>query len=150
MKYNLTKKRQPISGKDKTIDNTIIKNIMKSQISYEEELELIDSGSFINFGQKPVTITIYEDDGTRLSVKAEFIFDKTVGDESFKVSQIDNFTLLLSVRHKGHLANYGYINPIKIGSFNGHELFFNIRMDINGNEDSVSICYSWFKGKKIS
>ncbi|MFM7894720.1 MAG: DUF6864 domain-containing function [Flavobacterium sp.] len=123
---------------------------MKSQISYEEELELIDSGSFINFGQKTVTITIYEDDGTRLSVKTEFVFDKTAGDEAFKFSQFDNFTLLLTVRHKGHLANYGYINPIKIGSFNGHELFFNIRIDINSNEDSASMSYSWFKGKKIS
>ena len=122
---------------------------MKSKISYEEELELIDSGTFIHFNQqKPVTITINEDDGTNLSVRLEFVYDKLAGEKAFDISQFNIYTINLKVIHKGYLANYGYINPVKVGSYNGHDLFFNIRIDINSIEDSPLINYSWFKGQK--
>lgn len=124
---------------------------MKSKITYEDEFELIDSGTFINFGQsKPVTITINEEDGTSLSIKLKFNYDKSAKEASFDFSQQDAYTLILSVKHNGIIANYGYINPVVVGTFNGHELFFNIRIDINSIEDSPLINYSWFKGKKIS
>lgn len=121
---------------------------MKSTISYDDELQLIDSGTFLHYGFKPVTISIKEDDGTSLNIRLEFVFDKSVGDTSFKFSQLDKFTLLLKVTHNGRLVNYGYKSPVKVGSFNGHELFFNIRVNINSVEDSPVISYSWFKGKK--
>lgn len=125
---------------------------MKSKISYEEELEIIDSGTFIHFSQKkPVTITINEDDGTSLSIRIEFVYDKLAGDEAFKFSQHDLYTLILKVTHKGMLANYGYNSHVKVGYFNGHELFFNIRVDINSIEDdSPLIHYTWLKGQKTS
>ncbi|HLO72920.1 MAG TPA: hypothetical protein VK164_03205 [Flavobacterium sp.] len=124
---------------------------MKSKINYENEVELIDSGTFINYGQdKPVTITIKEEDGTSLGIKVKFNYDKSAKEASFNFSQQDTYTLILTVTHNGLIANYGYINPVLVGTFNGHELYFNIRIDINGIEDSPLIHYSWFKGKKIS
>ncbi len=123
---------------------------MKSKISYENEVELIDSGTFINFGQdKPVSITINEADGTSLSIKVKFTYDKTVKEASFNFSQQDIYTLILSVIHNGIIANYGYVKPVVVGTFNGYELYFNIKIDINSPEDSPLIHYSWFKGKKI-
>ena len=124
---------------------------MKSKISYDDGFELIDSGTFINFGQnKPVTISINEEDGTSLSIKLEFIYDKSAKEASFNFSQQDIYTLILKVNHNGIIANYGYINPVVVGTYNGHELFFNVRIDINSIEDSPLINYSWFKGTKIS
>jgi hypothetical protein len=122
---------------------------MKSRIFYENNLELIDYGTFIHFNQKePVTLTVSEDDGTNLSVRLEFVYDKDAGEKAFDFSQYNNYTLNLKVTHKGHLTNYGYVNPVKVGTFNGHELYFNIRVDINSIEDSPLIHYSWFKGQK--
>ena len=122
---------------------------MKSKISYEEELEIIDSGTFIHFDQKkPVTITINEDDGTNLSIRLEFVHEKFESGEVFKFSEHNVYTLNLKVTHTGQLANFGYVNPVNVGSFNGHELFFNIRVDINGAADSPLIHYTWFKGQK--
>lgn len=122
---------------------------MKSKIFYEEELELIDSGSFIHFKQEfPVTISICEDDGVNINIRLEFVYDITAEAESFKFSQYNSDTLKITIKHKGQLANYGYINPVNVGSFNGHELFFNIRIDINAIGDNPLISYSWFKGKK--
>ena len=122
---------------------------MKSKIIYDEELELIDSGSFIHYKQEiPVTISISEDDGVNINIRLEFVYDKTAEEESFKFSQYNNSTLQITVKHKGQLANYGYINPVNVGSFNGYELLFNIRIDINNIGDNPLISYSWFKGKK--
>ena len=122
---------------------------MKSKISYDEELEIIDTGTFIHFEQKkPVKITINEDDGTNLSIRLEFILDKSASGEFFKLSKHNIYTLNLKVTHKGQLANFGYVSPVSIGTFNGHELFFNIRVDINSDVDAPLIHYTWFKGQK--
>lgn len=122
---------------------------MKSKIIYDDEIVLIDSGTFINFSpNKPVTITINETDGTSLSIKLKFNYDKSVKEASFDFSQQDKFTLILSIKHNGIIANYGYLKPVTVGTFDGHELFFNIRIDINNTDDSPLINYSWYKGKK--
>jgi len=86
---------------------------MKTIITYDDGLELIDSGTFINFKQeKSVSLSIYEEDGTRLSIKIEFIYDKSVKESSFDFSQQDIYTLLLKVTHNGIIANYGYIKQL--------------------------------------
>jgi len=122
---------------------------MKSKIFYDDDLEIIDTGTFIHFGQeKPVTISINEDDGTNLNIRFEFVYDKTINEASLKFAKHNNDTLKITVRHKGVMANYGYINPVSVGSFNGHELFFNVRIDFNSFDDSPLLNYTWFKGKK--
>lgn len=124
---------------------------MNSKITYDNEIELLQSNSFIHYNQnEPVTISITEDDNTNINIRLEFNYDKDIEKESFKFSEHDVDTLKITINHKGQLLNYGYINPIKIGVFNNYELFFNLRIDINSTEDSPLVNYTWYKGKKVS
>ncbi|WP_445454236.1 DUF6864 domain-containing function [Flavobacterium sp. 25HG05S-40] len=124
---------------------------MTTKILYEGELELIDNGTFLHYSlEKPVTLSITESDGVKINIRLEFVYSKVIrqSERVFTFTEYNSDTLKITIKHDGLLANFGYVEPVKIGSFDGHELFFNLRVDINSKEDSPVIHYTWFKGKK--
>ena len=121
---------------------------MKTKILYDNELEVLDSGTFIHYDlEKPVTLSISEPDGTNINIRIEFLHDTDAKDELFKISKYNDDTLKIEIKHKGKLLNHGFINPVNVGGFNGHELFFNIRLDLNSVKDSPLVTYTWFQRK---
>jgi hypothetical protein len=122
---------------------------MKSKIFYDDETEIIESYTFIHYDMdKAVTFSIKEDDGTKINIRLEFIYDKNIKGENFNFTEYNSDTLKITVTHNGQLMNYGYVKPLKIGSFNNHNLYFNIRVDLNTLQDSPLINYTFYKGKK--
>ena len=125
--------------------------MMKSLITFEDNSYLIDAGSFIHSAPNQFAkIEITESDGTKLSVVLKFIYNINAKDATFEFSQQDIYTLILTIKHNGIILNHGYPSPVSLGTFDKHELLFNLRVNINSPEDCPKVSYSWYKGKLIA
>lgn len=120
-----------------------------TKIKFDDPWVLLDSGTFIHYdNEKPLTLTIIESDGTPISVRFTFQKDSENKQPLIKFGSFDKDTILVTITHNGHLSNFGFLKPVKFGSFNGKELFFNFRLDLNNADDSILINFSWFTGKE--
>ncbi|MGV3460685.1 MAG: DUF6864 domain-containing function [Flavobacterium sp.] len=123
--------------------------MIKTEIIANIPWKILDSGTVIHYDDsQPITFQIVEDDGTEINIRFEFIGEKGISDE-VKLNQYDKDTILIEIRHGMFLTNYGFVKPFKVGTFNGLELLFNFRIDINGSGDSVLMHYTWYTGEEV-
>ena len=119
-----------------------------TEIKLDEPWDILDSGSVIHYdNNKPITFTIIEKDGTPINIRFEFLYKKALEKNTMEFVEFDEDTLLIKINHSGNLSNYGILKPIDIGSFNGRDLLFNYRVDLNNNEDSVLLNITWYLKK---
>lgn len=120
-----------------------------TKINFNAPWVLLDSGSFIHYDtEQPVTLTVVENDGTPINARLILKKDTEIDDPTIKFDEFDKDTLLVTIIHNGHLSNYGLMEPLKVGSFNGNELYFNFRFDLNNNSDTVKVHFTWYTGKE--
>lgn len=120
----------------------------KSRIILEDNWEVLDSGSFIHSNLfVPFKIQVVENDGTEINARFIFVNDPNLKDSSLKVEMFDKNTFQIKLLHNGLFVNFGFKNPIPVGTYNNRDLMFNFRVDLNGNEDSPLINYTWLINK---
>jgi hypothetical protein len=124
---------------------------MKSKFELEK-YEILDAGTVMQFSQDtPITITITEDDDTNISIRFEFVNKIDVEIDNLHLSSFDANTLKVTCTYKFGLSNFGASIPLKIGTFNGRELYFNFRLSLNDSTDPAIIYYTWYieRGVKL-
>lgn len=112
-------------------------------------IEILDSNYVLSFSKTdPIILEINEKDGTPIKVRFEFIQDDCLSENKIKLNMYDKDTLQVLIKYKSPLGNFGLVEPINIGSFNGRKLFFNFRLTMNNLKDNPIINYTWYLGKE--
>jgi len=130
---------------------------MITKFKLESALEILDSGTVIQskVGDN-ITLYVTEYENVNIAVRFEFIKDANnpniKSPESAMASLIDysSDTVKIEVRYKSSaLLNFGYIDPVKIGTYYEKNLFFNFRVSINSDIDVAIINYTWYISKEV-
>lgn len=126
--------------------------MMNPDIVLDDTYGVLTSGSVIQYNRDtPITVFVTEDDGTKIGVRFEFVKEQNAGNKeaaSFEAtihpSMHDENTIKLAINMHKVLSNFGMLNAMKVGNFNGKELLFNFRMSINGDGDPAIVHFTWF------
>lgn len=123
-------------------------NITKFELP--NSMEFLDTGTLIYSDlSSHFKLYVTEADGTIIKVMFQFVQNKDLVNPSSNASMFDKDTILFNISFNEVLINFGYLQPIRIGTFNSKELFFNFRIDISCKEDSALIHYTWLLGKEV-
>jgi hypothetical protein len=122
-----------------------------TKIELEAPWELLESGTLIHYDNaQPLTLKLIESDGT--PIKVRFLFKRNEEpkfmEPTIKFDSYDKETIQIEITHSGSMSNFGLLKPIKLGSYNLKELYFNFRLDQNNIEDTTLIHFSWYLGKE--
>ena len=120
-----------------------------TRFQLEDEWQILDTGTLIHYDTaKPLTLSITEIDGTNINVRFELKKDNKVPTPTVKLDAFNDDTLQIFISFGSSISNFGYAKPISIGSYNGLELHFNFRIDLNDESDSALIHYTWYTGEE--
>ena len=116
----------------------------------EEPWEVLDTGVIIhNDINKPLTLFVIEDNETPIKVRFVFKRESVTESVEIKLGNFDKDTIEVQIIYKGTVSNFGWLQPFHIGSFNGRDIHFNFRLDLNSNEDAALLHFTWYLGRKI-
>lgn len=121
----------------------------KTKIKFDGSWEILDSGTLIHYDiNYAVTLSVIESDNTPINSRIVFKKDDDINDASISLSHFNKDTIQILVSHKGSLFDFGFKKPIKFGSYDGRELFFNYRVSLTENAVSALIHFTWYLGEE--
>ncbi|PZO30964.1 MAG: hypothetical protein DCF13_01915 [Flavobacteriaceae bacterium] len=121
-----------------------------TKFELEDDWEILDTGTVINYEyNKPITLFIVENDGTKMKLRFVLNKDAEIEKDQVHFSEYKKDTLLIAIKFKQFLLNFGTLQPSRIGTYNGKDVYFNFRVSINSEDDCAQLTYTWYLKKEL-